>query len=81
MPSGAIAGPTSLRMAAATAFGRIAARVMVMIPPIDVPRKTACRNVERRHHLEHVAGVDSAAGSCSGWDRDPDGRGRARRGR
>ena len=34
-------GPTSLRMAAAIAFGRIAIRVMVMSPPIDVPRKTA----------------------------------------
>ncbi len=41
MPSGAIAGPTSLRMAAATALGRIAASVMVMSPPIDVPRNTA----------------------------------------
>ena len=52
-----------------------------MSPPIDVPRKMARRNAERGHHFDHVAGVDPAAGSFSGWDRGPTGRGRERRGR
>ncbi len=58
MPSGAIAGPTSLRMAAAIALGRIAISVMVMSPPIDVPRNMARSILERGHHFHHVASVD-----------------------
>ena len=40
-PSFATSGPTSLMIAAAMTFERMAASAMVISPPIEVPRKTA----------------------------------------